>query len=322
MVGIVLVPDNSISYREFVSLACEAESAGISHVYIPEGLNDSLMCSYAIARETSDIGIVTYTTNIYYREPPLCAVSAQMVQEASEGRFTLGLGVGHRDSQIALGIDVRNPREKLRNYTTVLRNFLAGKPHPNFPVAVRTAEPPLPIHFAATTLETARLAGEIADGLELYLSTPQRTRACTDAANGVAAEHGRAANSITVSVGLPTFIDDDLDAARDRARSNLMYHLALPNYIRQLKKSGIEQAADDLSAAAAQDDADALRGAVSAELLDATCLVGPASRCLAQIETYVARAGGNVKPIVFPFPFTGNYVEGVREVIRSFGPAS
>lgn len=321
MAGIVLVPDNSISYRDFISLACEAEAAGISQVYVPEGLNDSLMCSYAIARETSRIGIVTYTTNIYYREPPLCAASAQMVQDASQGRFTLGLGVGHRDAQIALGIDVTNPREKLRNYTARLREFLAGRPHPDFPVAVRKAEPPLPIHFATTTLETARLAGEIADGLELYLSTPQRTRALTDAANAVAAEHERADNSITVSVGLPTFIDDDLDAARDRARSNLMYHLALPNYIRQLKKSGFEQAADDLSAAAAQDDAEALRRAVSAELLDATCLVGPASRCVAQIETYVARTGVAVKPVVFPFPFTGNYVEGVREVIRAFAQA-
>ena len=275
------------------------------------------MCAYAIAAATSRIGIVTYTTNIYYREPPLCAAAAQMVQDASQGRFTLGIGVGHRDAQIALGIDVTNPREKLRNYTGRLREFLSGRPHPDFPVSVRKAEPELPIHFAATTLETARLAGEIADGLELYLSTPQRTRAMAEAASAVAARHGREDSAIAVSVGLPVFIDSDLEAARDRARSNLMYHLALPNYIRQLERSGFEADAAALSAAAGEDDADALRRAVSAELLDATCLVGPAPRCAERIDAYAAQAGVALEPLAFPFPFTGDYVASVREAIRA-----
>ena len=52
-------------------LTREAEDSGFSHVFIPEGTNDSLMCAYAVARATSRINIVTYTSNIYFREPSL-----------------------------------------------------------------------------------------------------------------------------------------------------------------------------------------------------------------------------------------------------------
>ena len=174
MSAIVIVPDNSISYQLFVTLAQEAEDAGFTHVFIPEGTNDSLMCAYAVARATSRISIVTYTSNIYYREPSLLAASAEMVQDASEGRFALGLGVGHRQSQAGLGIVMDKPREKLRDYTIRLHGHFAGTTHPDFPVSFRTPDPAIPIHYASTTLETCRLAGELADGLELYMSPASR----------------------------------------------------------------------------------------------------------------------------------------------------
>ena len=320
MSAIVIVPDNSISYQLFVDLARNAEDAGFSHVFIPEGTNDSLMCAYAVARETSRIRIVTYTSNIYYREPSLLAASAEMVQDASEGRFALGLGVGHRQSQAGLGIVMDRPREKLRDYTIRLRGHFAGKTHPDFPVSFRTPDPAIPIYYASTTLETCRLAGELADGLELYMSPAKRSLDCARAADEVAAAQGRPADSISVTCGLPIFLDDDIETAREQGRANLMYHLALPNYIRQLGKAGFEGEAAALTAAAERQDFAALRAAISDDILDACSLVGPAARCSDQLDKYREETGGRILPIIFPFPFTGDYPGSIRTVLKQFRP--
>jgi len=322
MLGIVITPDNSISYKEFAGLAREAEDAGFSHVFIPEGTNDSLMCAYAVATVTNRISIVTYTSNIYFREPALCAASAQMVQDASAGRFILGFGVGHRQSQAALGIEMHKPREKLRNYVITLRKLLSGEAHSDFPVSFRKHEPGLPIYLASTTLQTARLAGELADGLELYLSPAARTIECMKEADKVAARHGRPEGSVRMTVGLPAFIGDDLAQAQERARDNLKYHLALPNYIRQLGRSGFEAEADRLASAAEKNDEAALRAAISGDILDATSLVGPPHRCRDSLSAYRNTVGERLLPIIFPFPFSGDYPGCVRQAMEVFGGRS
>ena len=83
-------------YSGFVQLARETEDAGFGGVFIPEAVNDALMCSFAVANATKRINIGTWIVNIYLREPALCAIAAEMVQEAAQGRFILGLGVSHR----------------------------------------------------------------------------------------------------------------------------------------------------------------------------------------------------------------------------------
>jgi alkanesulfonate monooxygenase SsuD/methylene tetrahydromethanopterin reductase-like flavin-dependent oxidoreductase (luciferase family) len=319
MNAIVITPDNSISYQLFAQLAREAEDGGFSHVFIPEGTNDSLMCAYAVALATSRMRIATYTSNIYYRDPALCAASAEMVQDASEGRFALGLGIGHRQSQAALGIEMGNPRAKLRDFTVRLRGHFAGTVHPDFPVSFRKPSPAIPVYYASTTLETCRLAGELADGLELYMSPARRSMDCARAADAVAAAQGRPADAISVVVGLPIFLDEDIATAREQARTNLMYHLALPNYIRQLGKAGFEAEAAALTAAAERQDWATLKAAISDDILDACSLIGPASRCVEQLGRYREETGGRVLPIIFPFPFTGDYPGSIRSVIRRFG---
>ena len=79
--------DSPVSgYAGFVQLARETEDAGFSGVYIPEAVNDALMCSLSVANATKRITIATWIVNIYLREPALCAISAETVQEAAQGR--------------------------------------------------------------------------------------------------------------------------------------------------------------------------------------------------------------------------------------------
>src|SRR5271170_8479670 len=148
----------------FVQLARETEDAGFGGVYIPEAVNDALMCSLAATNATKRIDIATWIVNIYLRDPALCAIAAEMVQDAAQGRFILGLGVSHRPALEARGIEMGNARDRLRNDTSVIRATLAGETS-MFGMKFRKPGKPIPIYYAALALETARLAGELADGL-------------------------------------------------------------------------------------------------------------------------------------------------------------
>src|SRR5215469_2893753 len=117
--GVTLRP-MAPGHSGFVQLARETEDAGFLGVFIPEALNDALLCSLSVANATKQITIGTWIVNIYLREPGLCAIAAETVQEIAQGRFILGLGVSHRPALEARGIQMGNARERLRHDTEVI----------------------------------------------------------------------------------------------------------------------------------------------------------------------------------------------------------
>jgi len=313
--GISISPFSGIPYSDLIQLARQAEEAHLSGVYVPEASNDALMCCYAIAKATSRIQIGTWIVNIYLREPALCAAATEMVQDAAGGRFILGLGVSHRPALEARGIDMGNGRERLRHDTEIIRKTLSGETT-MFGMRFRQAEKPVPIYYAALTLETCRLGGELADGLMLYLCTPERMRRSAGVAQEAAQKHGRKPSDVTITVGLPVFLHNDLKHAYAAAQRGLSFYGALPFYNRLLSRSGFEAPAAKIMEAAKRRDAEAMTAAVSEEMVDALALVGPEVRCRERLEQY-RRAGAEV-PIIVPNPVDEDYVAGVRRVLKAF----
>jgi 5,10-methylenetetrahydromethanopterin reductase len=313
--GFSLSPVSGIPYPEFLQLAREIEDAGFSGVFIPEATNDALMCSYGVAGVTNRVTIGTWIVNIYLREPTLCAAAAEMVQDASDGRFILGLGVSHRPALEARGIQMGNARERLRRDTWVIRATLAGETS-MFGMKFRPPKKPLPIYYAALALETARLAGELADGLMLYLCTPERMRKSIDAAGEVAKQHKRKPADIAATIGLPVFLHEDLKVAHAAAKRGLAFYGALPFYNRLIARSGFESAAKAIGEAARRNDAAAMTAAVTEPMVDALALVGPESRCFERLEQY--RKHGGDLPILIANAVNEDYTTSVRRVAKAF----
>ncbi|HLW69799.1 MAG TPA: LLM class flavin-dependent oxidoreductase [Candidatus Binataceae bacterium] len=313
--GVTVSPMSGIPYPEFVQLARETEDAGYCGVFIPEANNDALMCSLSVANATKRITIATWIVNIYLREPTLCAAAAEMVQDAAGGRFVLGLGVSHRPALEARGIDMGNARTRLRRDTNVIREAFRGEIN-MFGMKLRTPRQPIPIYYAALALETSKLGGELADGLMLYMCSPERMRKSIDAARAVAGHHGRKLAAVTMTCGVPVFLHDDLKTAYAAARQGLAFYGALPFYNRILAKSGFAAPAARVIEAAQRRDPKAMADAITDEMADAVALVGPAPRALERIEQY--RKQGCDVPIFAPNPVGEDYGSAVRRVLKAF----
>jgi alkanesulfonate monooxygenase SsuD/methylene tetrahydromethanopterin reductase-like flavin-dependent oxidoreductase (luciferase family) len=314
--GISISTYSGVSYAELARLAREAEDAGFAGVFITEAANDVMMCCLDAARATRRIKIGSWIANIYFRAPHLLAAGAQMIQEESGDRFILGLGVSHRPALSSLSIEMGNAREHLRHTTEIVRKGLAGEPVSERGMRLRSAAEPVPIYFGALVKETARLAGEIADGLMLYLAWPARMREMIELAHAEARRCDRDPRDIAVTMGLPLYVHDDRVKALDAARRGLVFFAALPFFNRILARSGFESEAAGVADAVAKRAWGGAAGAISEKLADAIALVGPLERCRERLAQY--RESGAELPILVPGQVGDDYPTTVRNTIKLF----
>jgi alkanesulfonate monooxygenase SsuD/methylene tetrahydromethanopterin reductase-like flavin-dependent oxidoreductase (luciferase family) len=130
----------------------------------------------AAAMVTERLTVGTFVANVMNRHPAVLARMAATLQEASGGRFTLGIGIGgHPAEHEAYGIDFPPPVERARHLEeaiAVLRALWSGgpvtRPSDLYPLrdahAYPVPNPPPQILIGAGTPAGARLAARIGDG--------------------------------------------------------------------------------------------------------------------------------------------------------------
>lgn len=303
--GIGVIPGVGWSAAEVQAVAREAEDAGFDAIFAAEVNNDVMATAQLMGTATKRISVGTWIANIYLRHSYVCAQGAAMIADATGGRFILGLGVSHPPVNRALGIDMGEPPAVLRRYVTDVRNWLKGE-GPATHLPQRPSAKAVPIYVAAITSGTIELAGELADGLMPFLWSADRIK---QAKSWI--DRGRARSSglgeMVVTVGLPTFVGEDLEALRETARQNLGLYTTFPFFQRLFRASGFEDEA-------AQMEKGAGGAALSDRLLDSVCLLGPMSRCKEKLEAY--RNAGVDLPILVPSIGT----DSARALIRDFHP--
>jgi alkanesulfonate monooxygenase SsuD/methylene tetrahydromethanopterin reductase-like flavin-dependent oxidoreductase (luciferase family) len=122
-------------------------------------------------------------------------------------------------------------------------------------------------------------------------------------------ERGRAKSAgrgkLEMTLGLPTYIGDDVEALRAVARANLGFFTGLPFFQCLMRASGFAPEADRAAQGAGGE-------ALSDRLLDAICLIGSVARCRERLAAY--REAGLGLPILWP----GMGVDNARQVVTGF----
>ncbi len=301
--ALAVIPGVGWSADEIRAVAREAEAAGFDAIVAAEVNNDVMATAQLMGAATEWIVVGTWIANIYLRHSYACAQGAALIAEATGGRFVLGLGVSHQPINRALGIAMPDPLGALRQYVTEVRQWLRGE-GPATHLPQRPAAYPVPLYVAAMSSAAVELGAELADGIMPLFWSPERVAQST-----AWADRGRAKapelGPLDVTLGIPTFVGEDLDALREAARQNLVLYTGLPFFQRMFRASGFAEEA------ALMEQGQGTVG-LSDRLLEAICLLGPAERCRERLAAY--RAAGLDLPILYP-PIG---VQGARDVIRAF----
>jgi alkanesulfonate monooxygenase SsuD/methylene tetrahydromethanopterin reductase-like flavin-dependent oxidoreductase (luciferase family) len=302
--GLAVLPAAGWTADDIREVAQQAEEAGFDAIFTTEVNNDAMATAQLMGTATSRIQVGTWISNIYLRHSYVCAQGASLIAEATGGRFILGLGVSHQPVNGALNIDMSNSATDIRRYTREVQAWLQGD-GPATHLPQRAAPQKVPVYVAATTSSMVEQAAEIADGIMPIFWSPSRVSKSKAWVSRGRARATTALESLDVTLGLPTFIGEELDALRELARQNLGLYTTFPLFQRLFRAAGFTAEADQMEQGMGG-------AALSNDLLDAVCLIGPVARCQKRLVEY--RSAGVDLPILMP-PIG---VQGARDVIAAF----
>ena len=160
---------------ECVELAKAADVAGFAGIWFAENafgrgiLPAAAACSIATRRIVINAGVF----NPYSRHPTMMAMEIGGLDELSNGRASLSIGAGIVAATEKLGMSSNRPVPALRDALMIVRALLRGE-EVDYAGAAFSARkvkldyvprPDIPIYLAGRGDLTAKLAGDLADGL-------------------------------------------------------------------------------------------------------------------------------------------------------------
>ncbi len=287
-----------------------AESLGYESVYVTHIAGwESLTVLTAYAGATSSIRVGSGVVPIYTRTPATMAQTAATIDTFSGGRLTLGLGVSHRPVVEGWhGQTIDRPAAEMREYASIVRAILRGEDPPagekwrtGFHLFGLDPRPELPIYVAALSPAMLRLAGEIGDGVILWLCCPDYIRDVVIPEVRKGRERaGKTLEGFDIVPAVPAAVVEDPAEPHAAMRKDLLPYFGLPFYRAMLERSGFGAEIEAFDAAAG--DIEQMQAAISERFLGELTAVGDVSAVSAGIERY--RAAGASTPCVGPIPRT------------------
>jgi probable F420-dependent oxidoreductase len=269
---------------------------------------DAFMALAAVARSTERVKLGTGIVNVYSRSPATLAMGAATLDELSNGRAILGLGSsGPGVVERWHGIPYDRPLTRIRETVNIARLALSGASTDfqgaifrvsDFKLAMDHPQRRVPIYLAALGPKMLALAGEIADGVLLYLRPIQ---SIPDAINEIrkgVEKAGRQVSDLDVAALLPTAVSANRRDARDEVAKAIAYYVGgMGTYYRQLvSESGFESEAVMIRSAWELGDRISATKAVSDRLIDSVAVAGSPDECRKKLGEF--RSSGVTLPIL------------------------
>src|SRR6266576_877814 len=318
------------TFGDIESRILAAEELGFEACGLP-GIagRDALATIALVAPKTSRIKLATGIVPIWTRTPVALAQEAGVVYEATGGRFLLGVGVGHEVLVEGWhGQSFRKPVEAMRDYLTILRScfrdgsvdyqgevfragfgFLGFRPDPSIPILVGALGPKM-----------LQLAGELADGVVLWMSSPRHVEEIVMPNLRIGAERaGRDVSELEVFACLFAAPGPDRASARDAVRRQLLPYLQLPFYRNMLVASGFEADCDAFDEGMKTQDLPQALAGISDAMVDEIAATGSLEEVAQTLDSFV-RAGCTMPVVGVAGGYEG--YEGAETALASLHRAS
>jgi alkanesulfonate monooxygenase SsuD/methylene tetrahydromethanopterin reductase-like flavin-dependent oxidoreductase (luciferase family) len=302
-----------------------ADGLGFDSVFVTHiAARDSLTALMAYGGASERIRLGTGVVPIFSRTPATMAQTAATIDEFSGGRMVLGLGISHRVTVEAWhGAKIEHPVQQMREYVGAVRAILRGAEPPaseRFPTSFRfmgyEARPDLPIYVAALSPNMLRLAGEIADGVMLWLCNPHYIRETVIPAVRAGRERaGRGLDGFDVVAAVPVAATDDPQAARAAFRRDLVPYASLPFYRAMLEASGFGEDLAAFDGGMGAGEPERAMAGLSDGLLDSLAGIGDADAVRVKVREY--QGAGVTSACIGGIPGAGfdEAIDAVAELI-------
>jgi len=212
---------DALSADNTATFAKRVEAWGYGALWIPEAVGREVFSASAwLLANTGSLIIASGIANIYARDSFSAAAAQKGLNEQSDGRFLLGLGVSH----IPLVEGLR--QHQYGKPVATMRSYLQAMGKSPYQ-SVAPAAPPKTV-LAALGPKMLELSAELADGAHPYNVTPEHTRqarALLGAGKLLCVEQG-------------AILETDPAQARATARRFLSIYMGLPNYVNNWRRMG------------------------------------------------------------------------------------
>jgi probable F420-dependent oxidoreductase len=241
--------------------AARTQAAGFSGLLFTETGRTAYLNAAVASQAAPGLELSTGVAVAFPRSPFVTAAAAWELQEATGGKFRLGLGTQVRTHVLRrYGSAFEHPGPRLRDYVLAVRAcfaaFRSGKLDHHgefydldFITAQWSAGPidaPDPkVDIAAVNAWMLRMAGEVADGVHVHpLGEPGyiARHVVPNVAAG-AAKSGRLASDIALIVPVMTIVgdsDEERQAEREMVRVSMSFYGSTPNYAFIWDEAGFE----------------------------------------------------------------------------------
>jgi probable F420-dependent oxidoreductase len=212
---------DSLPVARLIAYARRLEELGFSALWVPDVVGREPFTTLGVlAAATDRIVLGTSIVSIWSHGPQATRMAALTLQEASRGRFVLGLGVSHPHMAERLhGAHYDRPLSRMREYLAAYR--AAKYTGPRDP-----ARPEPQVLLAALRERMLELSAREADGAFAYLVTPERLRWMRERLDATAKPGQRPVLAATV----PFVAQQNVANAREVGRQYLVPYLRTPNY--------------------------------------------------------------------------------------------
>ncbi|MEO8541376.1 MAG: TIGR03564 family F420-dependent LLM class oxidoreductase [bacterium] len=251
--GIMLsMPGDQSGSSVLVQRAAEAESAGFASAWLPQvSTYDALMVLALAGGDTSTIELGTAVVPTYPRHPTALASQALTVQDATNNRLALGIGLSHKFMiENSLGLDYSRPIPHTRDYLTILNGLLAGERvdyngqeyRVNAQVGMVGTKKP-PVLVAALGPAMLKLCGRLADGTITWMGGTDFLRnVAVPTMSEAAAKAGKPAPRFVAMV--PILLAEDAAAGAEVINKTFAMYGQIPSYRATLDRGGAANPAD------------------------------------------------------------------------------
>ncbi len=288
-----------LSGEEQLRLAKAADELGYHSVWAAEAYgSDAATVMAWLACNTEKVKIASGIFQMPARTPAMTAMTAATLDNISDGRVLLGLGMsGPQVVEGWHGQPFDHQLQRTREYIGVVRKALAREtltndgefyalPRPGGPgkplkLIIKPVQERIPIYLAAIGPKNTALAGELADGWLPTFFAPDHIDVLRAPLEEGAKRAGRSLEEIDVAPMTSLVIDDDIDRARDLIRPFAALYVGgmgsrKKNFYKDLvTRYGYGEAAQKVQDLYLDQKYDEAMAALPSDLLDKTALVGP-----------------------------------------------